>query len=187
MSKFKGIFFDLDGTLIDSKLNFDRMREELLFPKDAPILEEIDKIKDHKRRDNCLEIVHQHELEGAKNSVLIEGVAEMLDSMQVPTGVLTRNSRVCAEMMLSMHNLSFDHLLTREDCAPKPNPAGLMKLANLHKLDVRDCLYVGDFLFDIQTAHNAGMKAALYSPSGASHGPADFQFKNYHEFQSRFL
>ena len=41
-SKLDLFIFDMDGTLVDSALDFDAMRQELGFPKDAPILEHIE-------------------------------------------------------------------------------------------------------------------------------------------------
>ena len=53
---FKGIVFDLDGTLLDSKLCFDRIRDELDIPQGEFILEYLETIacpqtKANKRRD----------------------------------------------------------------------------------------------------------------------------------------
>ena len=39
---FKAFIFDMDGTLVDSFLDFDSMREELNFPKGVPLLEYIE-------------------------------------------------------------------------------------------------------------------------------------------------
>lgn len=186
---FKAIFFDLDGTLIDSKLDFDQMRLDLNLPHGAPVLEEVEKIENPDQKERSHAIIHQHELIGASESVLIEGVFELLDDFPLPTGILTRNSRVCTNLMLEKHGLKLEHVLTREDCTPKPDPAGLLHLSKIHQVDPSDCLYVGDFQFDILTAHNAGMKAALYQPKGElpfSH-MADYTFSNYLEFRSRFF
>lgn len=185
--KFSAVFFDLDGTLIDSKLDFDAMRRDLNFPKGVPILEEIEKLTDKVEIEKSMEIVHQHELIGAQNSKLIEGVSEVLAYLHendIPTGILTRNSRVCTELMLSKHKLDFDQVLTREDCAPKPSPEGLLILARHFQVEPRDCLYVGDFHFDIITAHNANMQSALIqSPKTKTfENEATYLFKTYQNF-----
>ena len=38
---FRGVIFDLDGTLIDSQLDFDAMRRDMQFPAGEPILESV--------------------------------------------------------------------------------------------------------------------------------------------------
>lgn len=185
--KFSAVFFDLDGTLIDSKLDFDAMRRDLNFPKGAPILEEIEKLTDIEQIAWSMEIVHKHELLGAQNSKLIEGVSEVLEYLhqhKIPTGILTRNSRFCTDLMLSKHNLDFDQVITREDCAPKPSPEGLLILARHFKVEPKNCLYVGDFHFDIITAHNANMQSALIqSPKTKTfENEATYLFKTYQNF-----
>ena len=40
VSGIKGVVFDLDGTLVDSRLDFDAIRAELDFPQGRPILED---------------------------------------------------------------------------------------------------------------------------------------------------
>ena len=185
--RFKGVFFDLDGTLVDSFLNFDSLRAELNFPKGAPILEEIEKIASLEEQEICHQVVHKHEWEGAEKSKLIPGVKETMEwlhSRKIPTGVLTRNSQVCAQHMLKKHKLSFEYLLTREDCLPKPHPEGLLKLAGYYNLNPEDCLYVGDFKFDLETAKNAGMKSALFNlrPNCTYKDRANFVFSSYQDF-----
>ena len=185
--KFKGVFFDLDGTLVDSYLNFDAIRAELNFPKGAPILEEIEKLTSLDDQNACHEVVHKHEWEGAEKSTLIPGVRDLvqwLNDRNIPTGVLTRNSQICAAHMLEKHQLNFAHLFTREDCLPKPHPEGLLKLASIYELQPEHCLYVGDYKFDLETAKNAGMQSALFTQNlNASFvGQANFVFSDYQDF-----
>ena len=185
--KFKAVYFDLDGTLIDSKLNFDAMREDLNFPEEAPILEEIEKLSSPEQKARCLKIVHEHEKKGAENSLLIPGVRDLINWLNlnnIASGILTRNSKFCAEYMLKKHHLHFEHVITRDDCHPKPDPAGLLKLATIHQLSPDVCLYVGDYKFDLETAKNAGMSSALFAPNPLEEFEplADFVFSNYQDF-----
>ena len=59
----RGVIFDLDGTLVDSGLDFNEIRAELALPAGQPILEAIATMsKDDAAR--CQEVLARHELEG---------------------------------------------------------------------------------------------------------------------------
>ncbi len=161
----KAYFFDLDGTLMDSKLNFDLMREDLGFPKDVPILEYIDTLECEKAIQKANEIVLHHEYEGAKNSSPIPGVMQFIEQLQkknYPVAILTRNCRKATDYMLNKHGLHIEKVITREDFPPKPDPSALQYLAKFYKMDPKECIYIGDFKFDLVTAKNAGMQSALF-------------------------
>ncbi len=46
----RGVIFDLDGTLVDSGLDFDEMRREMQLPPRQPILEAIARLPDEQAR-----------------------------------------------------------------------------------------------------------------------------------------
>ncbi len=62
----------------------------------------------------------------------------------------------------------------------KPHPHGLLLAADRLKVDPKDCLYVGDQLFDTEAAHRADMPCCIvpgkYSPPNVGEG-ADFVCK----------
>src|SRR5204862_6793808 len=91
----RGVIFDLDGTLVDSRLDFDAMRREMELPPNEPILESLARLEPgHALR--CHEILHQHELAGAERAVLLAGVREVVTTLharEVRQGVATRNTR----------------------------------------------------------------------------------------------
>lgn len=164
---FKNIdayFFDLDGTLIDSQLDFLAMRRDLGIDLETDILNYVDSLEGE-ALENAYEIIHFHEKEGAKKSSLIKGVPELLtflEQEQIPFGILTRNSRACSEFMLEKHRLNIPLTITREDAPPKPKPDGLLKLCKHFNVKADKCIYVGDYIHDIKSAKNAKMKSALY-------------------------
>ena len=63
----KGIIFDMDGTLIDSQLDFDQMRLDLNLPENAPILETIESYTGT-RRQQCNQVLRQHEQIGVEKA-----------------------------------------------------------------------------------------------------------------------
>lgn len=190
----KGLIFDLDGTLVDSRLDFDLMRQEIGIPKGLPILEYLEQSLDSALIKKGYEVVHRHELEGAKRATLMPGVIELLMELkrkEIPMGVLTRNSREVTELTLNRLSLPIDEVLTRDDCLPKPHPEGLLKFAKNWNKRPDELAYVGDFLFDYQTAKAAGM--AFYYYQGMSqrsdelHKLADITISCYDNFSRIFF
>ncbi len=185
---FKGFIFDLDGTLVDSQLNFKKLREDLGIAPAIPILEETSSWPEDKKLW-AHQIIDDHELTGAENSVLYPGVAEFLDLLgqtQIPAGVFTRNSRRSTEITLQKHHLHFQQVITRDDAPPKPDPRGLLKIAQHFQLESSEILYVGDYLYDLKAGLAARIPTALFSPQSEFDfdiNGALFTFNNYIELQ----
>ena len=183
--RFQALVFDLDGTLVDSKIDFAAMRAELSLNKDHDVLKtiatwpKVDQVRAH-------EIIHRHERSGAESSTLIDGAKEFINqarSMNIPCSVFTRNSRDTTLWSLEQHGILCDHIVSREDLPPKPDPAGLHSIARRCNVDLSQMLFVGDYLYDLQAGLRAGVATALYLPQ-----PADFDttgatliFKSYRE------
>src|SRR5687767_7139811 len=120
----RGIIFDLDGTLVDSGLDFEQMRREMGLPAGMPILEGIEALP-AADAERSLRILHEHEWAGCERGTLLPGVAEMvahLRERQWRMGIVTRNSRDVSLATLSRLKLGYDELLTRDDGPIKPDP-----------------------------------------------------------------
>ena len=168
LEKMKVVVFDLDGTIVDSKLDFSMMRNDLGLSETQGILEEIDKFECEIKRTELLDIVRKHELNGAKEAVLMSGfknLYEYLTSSGIPIGILTRNSLEVTEMTLKKFKLSFDILLTRDNCEPKPSPMGLHKVMAKWNTKPHEIIYIGDSEYDLQTAKNADVASILFKSS----------------------
>ena len=186
MPEVRGIIFDLDGTLVDSRLDFDAMRHEMGLPTGVPILEGLASIPNGPERDRMLDVLRTHELRGADESVLFEGVIEFLSHINdrgISSAVLTRNSRETTERTLKRWGLSFSQIVTREDAPPKPDPAGVKLIAERWSLSAHQIIVIGDYLFDLQAGKRAGMRSVLFAPgeppSFASE--ADFILRDFRE------
>jgi len=163
----QGIIFDLDGTLVDSGLNFALIRNDLGIPAGNPILEFLNELPTGDEKTRLLQILRNHELAGADRATLMPGVIELLSELErrkLFTGILTRNSREATDRSLKRLGLEFSQVLTREDCPHKPDPAGLLSICKSWGISPADVLYFGDFLFDLQAGQNAGMQTVLYAP-----------------------
>lgn len=187
--KIKGFIFDMDGTIVDSKLNFDSIRKSIGIPNKEPILEYIEKSSDQSFIDKALEIVHEYELKGAKESEIIRDFKDFyqhLKKLKIPTAILTRNSKHVTDYTLKKHKLEFDIVLTRDCCRPKPDPEGLEIIQQKWNIAKANLLYIGDYQFDLDTAKNANIKSALILNTRNSHlsKNSDYSFTHYKELTS---
>ena len=167
MSHVRGIIFDLDGTLVDSRLDFDAMRREMGLPQGMPILEGLAQAPAGHERDRMTAIMRAHEFKGADEAVPFEGVLDFLGHIRergILAAVLTRNSREAAERTLRRWNMTFSQLIAREDAPPKPDPAGPRLIAQRWGLPSHQIIVIGDYLFDLQAGQRAGMRSVLFAP-----------------------
>lgn len=169
--KIKAIIFDLDGTITEPYLDFDKIREDMGLARDAgPLLEEMEKMS-AAEREKAEEILYKHEQCAIEFSVLNKGVAktfERLAEMQIPIGILTRNTRLNAAAVARKHNLKFDAIVDRNDGPVKPHPYGVEKLCSHFNVLPAETMVVGDYLFDLQSAKAAGAVAVLMKNSEKS-------------------
>lgn len=163
----RGMIFDLDGTLVDSALDFDAMRRDMGLPPGRPILEALAEVPAGPVKDRMLIVLAEHEAAGAERATLFPGVAEtlaLLHSEAIPVGILTRNSRPTTTRVIERLGLRFDTVLTREDAPPKPDPTGLLMICERWQLVPAAVPFCGDYRFDLEAGRRAGMRAVLYAP-----------------------
>ena len=168
LKSLAGVIFDLDGTLVDSRLDFAAIRRELGCPGETGVLEFIEQLP-AARQAQAHAVVLRHERQGAENARCMPGARECLAHFQqrgLPTAILTRNAREIASLTLDRLRMPIDRLIAREDAPPKPAPDGLLQIAREWGLPPSRLVYVGDFRFDLEAAHRAGMVACYYDPAG---------------------
>lgn len=186
-----GFVFDLDGTLVDSKIDFDSMKSELRLNREDDVLEYIETLSGDDRQ-RALDTVYRHELAGAEAAVRIQGALEFVElamAAKKPVAIFTRNARALAEACLRSHGFEIDLMIAREDGPPKPKPDGLIKIAHEFGVELRDLLFVGDYVYDLQAGLAAGVRTALYlpvTPDFETHG-AEFLFTNYDQLTKRIF
>ncbi|NLI01566.1 MAG: HAD-IA family hydrolase [Chthonomonadales bacterium] len=176
--------FDLDGTLIDTHIDFALMRREMLrlaaeHGCDQSDLAGLDILAivsvcagrlrasgDHEAanavRERALDRLREIEIAHCSRPEPIPGAAELLKRLHargVKIAIVTRNCRDVSEMLVEHGELLHDALVTRDDVErTKPDPEHLA--AALRILGLRDdggsaAIMVGDHWMDIQAGKRA--------------------------------
>jgi phosphoglycolate phosphatase len=170
--------FDLDGTLVKTHIDFDKMRatvNELALGAGASLPEQsnttiletakyaADSLGDeegNKLWRTTLLALEEVELEGCANAESIPGAQELLLTLveeNIKIGIVTRNCRRVSMRLLSEFALPYDILLTRDDVAKtKPDPAHLHDALVLLGCDPSSTAMVGDHWLDMQAGKAAG-------------------------------
>lgn len=164
----RGAIFDLDGTLVDSALDFDQMRREMGLAGGLPLLEAIARVPPGDAA-RCWAILTEHERRGAEHATKYAGVTEFLDALDERgwrRAVFTRNSRDLTCATLARLELDFDSVFSREDGPAKPDPTAVWKICENWRLSPRECVIIGDHRFDIEAGRRAGTYAVLFTGSG---------------------
>lgn len=182
----RGVIFDLDGTLVDSALDFDLMRQEMQLEPGQPLLETLATLGEA-RAEECRQILQRHERAGADRATVIPGVEALLAELaarQIRTAVFTRNARQMTLATLDRLGLHLDRVIAREDAPPKPDPTGIWKVCESWALDRREVAMVGDYAFDIEAGRRAGVWTVLYAGGRtdgeiAEYPPADYCLPAY--------
>ena len=168
----RGAIFDMDGTLVDSSLDFDEMRREMGLASGLPLLEAIAQATNDDA-ERCWAILHEHERRGARRATLYPGVREFLATLAergLRRAVFTRNSRPSTAATLERLQLEFDPVVCREDGPAKPHPAAIWKICETWGFRPTECVMIGDYRFDIEAGRRAGTHTVLFSGSGQASG-----------------
>jgi len=179
----KAVIFDLDNTLVDSDLDFARIKVEI--GTDQPILEYRAKVDEAEQR-RVDAILEAHEARAAETCELCAGARDILDYLSacgVRTALLTRNSRKSVDTVCGRHGLRFDVVVTREISEPKPSPEPVRYICRALGVRPEETLVVGDYLYDVQAGQAAGASTLLLDGPhrGRFQADPDYEAASLHE------
>jgi HAD superfamily hydrolase (TIGR01509 family) len=158
------ILFDMDGTLTEPLLDFDRIRLDMGIGS-GPILETLKRMPAAERLV-AEQILHEHEHRAASDSKLNSGCRELLQWLKehdIETALITRNTRQSVATVFERHGLHFDICITREDGKYKPDPAPLFLACDRLAVNPADAWMVGDGYHDIEAGNAAAIQTVWIS------------------------
>ncbi|WP_426453382.1 HAD family hydrolase [Paenibacillus sp. S-38] len=189
-SGVRGIIFDMDNTLLSSRIDFAAMKAEVHralldfggLPDGLPLEQHTTATLIGLAKERGLgagplsevwTLVAEHELRGMEGAGLEPGAETMLKRLhgRLPLAVVTNNAEPAAAAALELTGISgyLDLLVGREGMeALKPSPAGcLAVLAKYPGLPAADWVSLGDSWIDGRAAMDAGIPFVSYrSPEG---------------------
>lgn len=178
------VLFDLDGTLVDTNIDFPLMKRRMLalassYGIDTSGLADLDilaivhsaaEMLDSEHRpddaralhDECMSALEEIELHHAAETLEVPCARELLDGLRsrgVRIGIVTRNCRAASLMSLRRTGIEPDVLICREDAQrQKPHPEQLLKALLLLDGSAANSVMVGDHLMDVLSGKAAGVK-----------------------------
>lgn len=184
---FKGIIFDMDGTLTVPIIDFIKIRSELNIPPDRDLSEEINS-RPEPHRSEGWKLIEAFEEEAAINNRFQPGAPATLNrfcNAGIKLGVITRNRLANCKILFEELDVSFEPVLTREFPFIKPSPKPCLHIIEQWDLAPHECLMVGDYVHDLECGAGAGAKTCFFRNPGKEDfsGHADFTVDTFAELE----
>ncbi|WP_068774853.1 HAD family hydrolase [Paenibacillus sp. FJAT-26967] len=185
MSEVKGIMFDMDNTLLQSKIDFPAMKAEIYnYLSALHVFEDSFNVVDHTSStlieharqkgisessyEQLMKIAAKHELTGMEGAGLENGALELLQKLhgRYVLVILTNNSREAALKALNSTGIApfFDLIVGREQMkALKPSPSGFEYVLDTYSGITRSAwISIGDSWIDGKASNDAGIPFISY-------------------------
>lgn len=181
MKKYKGIIFDIDGTLTSTNelifATFNHIAQKyegrtytdeeiiaMFGPTEDVILRE--KFNGDKFKEVYDEYYKFYRENHPRMADLYPGIVDILKEIKqrkIYTSIFTGKGRKTTEITLEILGIKkfFDMIVTGDDVVNhKPSPEGIFQFLNKFKLNKNEVLMVGDSIADIIAAREAGIDIA---------------------------
>lgn len=178
--KFNTIIFDFDGTLADTNkiimdawqeayrilTNHEGNEEEIKATYGEPLALSLEKAFPDVPVEESIKIYRGYQKDRYEETLEpFDGMVDLIKSLKdagCKVGIVT--SRRKQSTMIGLEKFGIvpylDGIITDEDCKKhKPDPAPMYAALKKLNADPSETLMIGDTLFDIRCAHNAGVRA----------------------------
>ena len=179
----RAVLFDMDGTVVDSPIDWAVVRREMGLPRDGrAILDQLEE-KSAAEREHALSILHRFEAHGARNGTPIDGAVELLLALRdhgIRCALVTNNSRSSVDTILAKHPLPVDTVVCRDDGPTKPAPSLFTHALTQLGVSPEEAVAVGDAHYDYLGARAAGIREVILvslSPWMKEQLPADAVYR----------
>ena len=167
LARLRHWVFDMDGTLTLAVHDFPAIKRALGIPQEDDILGHLAALPAEVAAAKHAWLL-EHERALAVASRPAAGAVELVRELAgrgYRLGILTRNARELAHVTLEAIGIADcfgkDDVLGRDEAAPKPDPGGLLKLAEAWNVQPSEMVMVGDYQFDLACGRAAGTRTVL--------------------------
>lgn len=164
--------FDLDGTLTLAVHDFAAIRRHLGIPEQADILHHLAELPATEREAKHAWLF-EYERELAVAARPAPGAVALIRRLHEdgrPLGILTRNARDLALLTLAAIGLEDCFapaaVLGRDEAPPKPDPGGLLRLAELWQVAPDSLVMIGDHRYDLECGRAVGCRTLQVNQPG---------------------
>lgn len=158
----KGIIFDMDGTLVESAIDFGEMRRAIGVERGDILLTV--RGWPEARQAWAFEQIEEYEARAAARMSLMPGALELMDWTErvgIRRGLVTRNNARTIDVLSGLIEHEFWPSLDREFEPCKPDPAALLHIADVWGVSADEVVMVGDSRQDLDAARAARMRFCL--------------------------
>jgi len=181
--KKKVFVFDLDGTIVNLKVNWKELKKLLeakyskKYNKDIKVdsisgsLSYVVNMGDIDTLIELFEFIREFELKHIEKNEIVQETIYFINnkrefgvSKDAKIAILSLNSRTTIIISIKQANIrdKIDYIIGREDVRRwKPHPEGLIKIQNHFNVKREEMIYIGDMKKDLITGKNAGIQAAI--------------------------
>lgn len=177
IAKYKGIIFDLDGTLVNLNTDWEKLKKTL---SEFTMKEKREKIeftpldqKIHQTREKfgeafyrrLLDIISQFELCEEKYELNHELISFLESCPEKRIAIYSMNTSKCVMNFVEKYlKRKIDSIIAKDNCTePKPTGKDFKKIINEWKMNAKEVVYVGNSENDRISGEEASIKTYIIS------------------------